>query len=46
MPKFKNQHGVVIETNDVATANDYRTREGFTEVKSHTEKPASKSESK
>lgn len=32
MPKFKNPHGVVIETKDASTVNDYRHREGFTEV--------------
>lgn len=33
MPKFKNTQGTVIETNNPATANDYRTRPGWTEVK-------------
>lgn len=31
--KFKNRHGVVIATSDPSTINDYRHREGFTEVK-------------
>lgn len=49
MARFENEHGDVIETEVPSVINDYRHREGFTELddsrKSSAKKPAKKSDS-
>ncbi len=42
MATFKNPDGIEIETEDPATINDYRHREGWEEVNGETKKKASK----
>lgn len=36
--RFENKNGAVITTKDAATANEYRLRPGFTEVKDQPKK--------